>query len=170
MGKLMVMAACLLAGMAAAQPAFAWGAAGHRIIGRLAIRSLPAGLPAFLHAPDVLWQTGELAREPDRWRGAGPTHDEDLNPGHYINVGDDGKIAGVLPLNALPQSRGDYDTAVRAAVRPNINPVTCPIPSLSASNNCAPISATGGSMSRARNSPGRPRRGPGSPPTANCMS
>ena len=37
--------------LAASGPALAWGADGHRMIGELAMRSLPSSLPAFLRTP-----------------------------------------------------------------------------------------------------------------------
>lgn len=95
-------------------PALAWGSSGHRMIGEVAIRSLPADLPAFIRSPTVIWQTGELAREPDRSRGSGNPHDNDRDPGHFLDVADDLTIGGVVPLNVLPRTREDYDTALRA--------------------------------------------------------
>lgn len=56
-----------------------------------------------------------LGPELDRSRDAGKSHDLDLDPGHFADVGDDGKIAGVVALAALPASRRDYDTALRTA-------------------------------------------------------
>ena len=58
---------------------------------------------------------GELSREPDRSRNSGRTHDADRDPGHFIDGGDDGKVAGALPLGALPPTREEYETALRAA-------------------------------------------------------
>ena len=97
-----------------AQPAFAWGASGHRIIGCVAMRALPPGLPAFLRTPDALWQVGEMAREPDRWKSAGGEHDAELNAGHFVDMTEDGKIEGVMPLSDLPATREAYDTTLRA--------------------------------------------------------
>ena len=94
--------------------ALAWGDAGHRMIGQVAIQSLPAGLPAFLYAPDVAADVGELAREPDRSRNAGRVHDKGRDPGHFVDVDDVGKVLGGPSLEALPPTRADYDTALRA--------------------------------------------------------
>jgi hypothetical protein len=58
---------------------------------------------------------GELSREPDRSRGAGKAHDADRDPGHFVDGGDDGRIAGGPLLAALPPTRDDYETALRAA-------------------------------------------------------
>jgi hypothetical protein len=112
-------AAILLAASAGA--AWAWGASGHRIIGRVAIEALPVEIPAFLRSPQAVDAVGELAREPDRSKGAGQPHDADLDPGHYVDLTEDGHI--YLPtgpsLAALPKSRHDYDTAlVKAGIDP----------------------------------------------------
>jgi hypothetical protein len=93
--------------------AFAWGPDGHRMLGEIATRHLPAELPAFLHTDDAVWQIGQLSREPDRSRGAGDPHDADLNPAHFADVSDDQTIGGI-PLNALPPTRADYAAALRA--------------------------------------------------------
>ena len=104
----------LLLGAVAPAPAWAWGATGHRIIGRVALQALPASLPGFLRAPDAIWQVGETAREPDRWRGAGGEHDAELNTGHFIDMTEDGKVEGVMSLSDLPATREAYDTLLRA--------------------------------------------------------
>jgi hypothetical protein len=95
-------------------PAIAWGATGHRIIGELAIRSLPAELPDFVRTAEVARQVGELAREPDRWRGSGPAHDSERDPAHFVDISDDQTILGGPALTALPSTRLDYDTALRS--------------------------------------------------------
>ena len=103
--------ALLIAGVPA--QALAWGPDGHRMLGQIATRNLPADLPAFLHSDEAVWQIGELSREPDRSRNAGNPHDADLNPAHFADVGDDLTIGGV-PLSALPPTRADYAAALRA--------------------------------------------------------
>src|SRR5688572_15077830 len=95
--------------------AFAWGGTGHRMIGELAAKNFPATLPAFLRTPQARSQIGLLSQEPDLSRGAGQPHDWDSDPGHFVDVGDDGTILGGPTLATLPQSRRDYDTALRAA-------------------------------------------------------
>ena len=109
--------AVFAAGIFIATPhgAHAWGATGHRIIGRLAVQSLPADLPAFLHAPAAVVAVGELAREPDRWKDSGRTHDADRDPGHFLDLGDDGRVLGGPALAALPATREGYDSDLRAA-------------------------------------------------------
>jgi hypothetical protein len=97
------------------QSAFAWGSTGHRITGVLAIRNLPASLPDFVRNDDAVWEIGELAREPDRSRASGDPHDKDFDPGHFVDVSDDLKILEGPSLSALPATREEYDTALRAA-------------------------------------------------------
>jgi hypothetical protein len=100
---------CLVAGQA-----LAWGATGHRLIGQEAMMALPAEMPAFLHAPTAAELVGELSREPDRWRDAGKPHDSDRDPGHFLDLGDDGTIFGGPTLTTLPETRAGYDGALRA--------------------------------------------------------
>jgi len=95
--------------------ALAWGDAGHRMIGRLAIEALPTGLPAFLYGPDVAPDVGELSREPDRSRNAGKLHDSGRDPGHFVDVDDQGRVLGGPALDALPPTRADYENALRTA-------------------------------------------------------
>lgn len=104
-----------LAALAAGDRALAWGDTGHRMIGEIAIQSLPASLPAFLRDPDVAADVGELAREPDRWRGAGKVHDNMRDPAHFVDVDDQGRVLGGPALDALPPTRTDFDAALRAA-------------------------------------------------------
>ena len=94
--------------------ALAWGGTGHRIIGEVAVRALPPELPAFLKTPRAAIDVGEYSREPDRGKGAGKAWDSDRDPGHFIDLGDDGRIFGGPSLAALPPTREDYDTALRA--------------------------------------------------------
>ncbi|HEY3890236.1 MAG TPA: S1/P1 Nuclease, partial [Caulobacteraceae bacterium] len=99
----------------AAGQAMAWGSSGHRVIGEAAMQALPAELPPFLRGADSATAVGELSREPDRSRGAGKAHDADRDPGHFVDGGDDGKIGGAVSFAALPPTRDDYETALRAA-------------------------------------------------------
>jgi len=95
--------------------ALAWGSTGHRLIGQVATESLPADLPAFLHTREAVEQIGEMARDPDRSRGAGQPHDADLDPGHFMDLTDDGKTLGGSPLDAMPRDRDDYEVTLHAA-------------------------------------------------------
>jgi hypothetical protein len=105
----------LCAALAGPDSALAWGASGHRLIGELAIRSLPADLPEFLRKAEAARQVAEVAREPDRSKGASAPHDSDANAAHHVNVGDDLKIARGPLLSALPANREGYDAALRTA-------------------------------------------------------
>lgn len=106
-----------LLALAAAAPvqALAWGASGHRIIGQTAVAALPSELPGFLHTPQAIADAGELSREPDRSKAAGKVHDSDRDPGHFLDLSDDGTVLGGPRLDALPPTRADYETALRAA-------------------------------------------------------
>jgi hypothetical protein len=95
--------------------ALAWGSSGHRMIGEAAIQALPTELPPFLRTAASATEVGELSREPDRSRGSGRAHDSDRDPGHFVDGGDNGEIASVVPFTALPQTREDYETTLRAA-------------------------------------------------------
>jgi len=98
-----------------ASHALAWGATGHRLIGQVGAASLPPELPAFLRTPAVVLDIGELAREPDRWRDAGKTHDANRDPAHFVDIDDYGRVLGGPDLSALPATRAGYETALRAA-------------------------------------------------------
>ena len=100
---------------APAGAAYAWGATGHRIIGRLGVETLPDSVPAFVRSAAAAEAVGELAREPDRWRSAGKTHDNFRDGGHFVDVDDAGKVLGGPALAALPVTRTDYETALRLA-------------------------------------------------------
>lgn len=99
--------------VAPAGSALAWGATGHRIIGRLAVEALPDTLPAFLRSAESAEAVGELAREPDRWKDSGRTHDSNRDPAHFVDLGDDGKVFGGPALSNLPETRAAYEAALR---------------------------------------------------------
>jgi hypothetical protein len=105
-----------LAAALAAIPAsaLAWGGTGHRMVGEVAVRALPAEIPAFVRTPQAAIDVGEYSREPDRGKGAGKAWDSDRNPGHFIDLGDDGRVLGGPLLSELPPTREAYDTALRA--------------------------------------------------------
>jgi len=104
--------ACAL--MAMPVPASAWGYLGHHMIGEVAVKNFPAEMPAFLRTPLAVAQISALSQEPDISRGAGQPHDADLDPGHFLDVSDNGTILGGPKLLALPATRQKYDTALRA--------------------------------------------------------
>ena len=86
--------------MAAPSRALAWGTAGHHIINLVAVRTLPAGVPPFLADPQVVFEVEAVGAEPDVLKGAGESWDADNDPGHYVDVNDDGTIAGGIALDA----------------------------------------------------------------------
>lgn len=108
-----VLASAALALVLSPGLALGWGATGHRLIGRLAVEALPASLPAFVRSLAAVEAVGELAREPDRWKGGGRLHDTERDPAHFLDVGDDGLILGGPTLAALPPTREAFETALR---------------------------------------------------------
>ena len=104
----------VLSASLATTSAWAWGSKGHRIVGVLGAKAFPRTVPAFLRTQDAVFQIGELAREPDRSRGAGQPHDGDRDPSHFVDISDDGTVLEGPRLAALPATRQDYDTALRA--------------------------------------------------------
>ena len=113
--SILLAAVALTALGAGAGQAFAWGSTGHRLIGQVATEALPVDLPAFLHTREASDAIGELAREPDRSRGAGQPHDADLDPGHFIDLTDDGKTLGGAPITAMPVNRFEYEVTLHNA-------------------------------------------------------
>jgi hypothetical protein len=109
----MLRAALIAALLALPAQALAWGATGHRIVGVLGVEALPPELPAFVRASAA--DVGELAREPDRSKGAGRIHDSDRDAAHFIDVDDAGLVMGGPPLKSLPPTRAEYEIALRAA-------------------------------------------------------
>ena len=110
-------AVCALAVAAAPAMVSAWGNTGHRLIGVAAVRALPDDLPAFLRPAAAATEVGELAREPDRWKGAGQPHDRERDTAHFVDMLDDGRImvAGGPSIDALPNLKSEYDAALIAA-------------------------------------------------------
>ena len=111
------LAAIAVAALLAATPnlAAAWGASGHRMLGEAAMRALPADIPAFLRTRQAVLDVGELSRELDRSKGAGKIHDSDRNPGHFVDMDEDGRILGGPLMTPLASTRAEYETALRAA-------------------------------------------------------
>jgi hypothetical protein len=110
----LIVLAVLALGAGGASPALAWEDVGHRWIGQLGTATLPSTLPAFLRTPEAIRDIGELAREPDRAKGAGRTHDSDRDPGHFADVDEQLKILGGPPLAHLPLTRAEYEKALQA--------------------------------------------------------
>jgi hypothetical protein len=100
---------------ASSSPASAWGGAGHELVSRAGAQALPPTLPDFVRSAAAIDEITALGPELDRSKDAGRSHDLDRDPGHYTDIGDDGKIAGTVDPAALPVSREAYDTALRGA-------------------------------------------------------
>jgi hypothetical protein len=94
---------------------FAWGFVGHTMINRLAAQNLPDSLPAFVRSPDAIAEIATLGPEEDRIKDAGQSWDDDNDPGHYLDIGDDGTVAGVVRLDALPKDMAAYARALAGA-------------------------------------------------------
>jgi len=65
----------------------AWDYNGHRIVNQLALASLPADFPAWVHEPANAERIAFLAGEPDRWRNTKENlflHDN--GPDHYLDM------------------------------------------------------------------------------------
>lgn len=108
--------ACLCALAVAANPpaAAAWGRAGHMLVSRIGTETLPDAVPAFLRTKQAVDEITLLGPEADNLKGSGRSVDKDEDPGHYVDIGDDGRIMGAVMLAALPPDREAYDTALRA--------------------------------------------------------
>jgi hypothetical protein len=93
---------------------WAWGATGHEWVSGIAIEKLPDSVPSFVGTPEAAAEIAVVGRELDRAKGAGKIHDAGRDPGHYVDLGDDGEVMGVLPLDKLPPTREAYDAELRA--------------------------------------------------------
>ena len=92
----------------------AWGPTGREWVSSIAIEKLPSTLPAFVRTAAAAAEIAVMGRGPDRWMSATPMHDGERDPGHYINVADNGEVMGIVPLGQLPITREEYDTLLRA--------------------------------------------------------
>lgn len=104
----------ILLSAAFTQDCLAWGATGHEWVSGIAIEKLPDTVPAFVRTPEAAAEIAVMGRELDRSKGAGRAHDAERDPGHYVDLADDGSVDGVLPLSQLPVTREEYDTLLRA--------------------------------------------------------
>ena len=93
------------------QSALAWGVQGHTLISRLAAQSFPTDMPAFVRTATGVDEIAALGPEEDRLKGSGGSWDADNDPGHYLDLGDDGTVDGVS-LRALPESMKAYTLAL----------------------------------------------------------
>lgn len=96
-------------------PAVAWGPAGQQLIVRVAFKGLPDTMPDFVRAQGAADQIAVISNEAGNVKGAGNSADRDLGPADYVQLGDDGRVMGVLALAPLPDDREAYDSALRKA-------------------------------------------------------
>ncbi|MFN3513674.1 MAG: S1/P1 Nuclease [Phenylobacterium sp.] len=114
MTRTAALAAVLVVALSPA-PALAWGSHGHRIVGEAAMAALPAEVPAFLRTPRAIADVGELSREQDRTKGAGRVHDHNRDPGHFVDLDEEGRVLGGPLFSPLPPTRAEYEKALQAA-------------------------------------------------------
>lgn len=108
-----VLAACA----ASTAYALAWGGKGHTIVSHVGAQMIAKQhqLPAFLTSPSAVFEIGYLGPEEDRLKGSGTAWDADNDPGHFLDVRDDGTIAGVVRLSDMPPSQEAYERALETA-------------------------------------------------------
>src|SRR5712671_374062 len=92
----------------AGREGWAWGATGHEWISGIAIETLPDSLPGFVRTTEAAAEIAVMGRELDRSKGSGRTHDAERDPGHWVDLSEDGAVMGVLAMDALPVTREDY--------------------------------------------------------------
>jgi hypothetical protein len=101
----------------------AWDYEGHRIVNQLALQSLPADFPAFVHEPAAAERIAFLAGEPDRWRNLPDLPLKQYNAvDHYFDL-EQVTDAG-LDVARLPSMR--YDFAVQYAEGRKAHPENFP--------------------------------------------
>ncbi|HEY5094770.1 MAG TPA: hypothetical protein VII69_06635 [Candidatus Eremiobacteraceae bacterium] len=89
----------------------AWGLKGHMIIGTAAVAHMPSDLPAFMQTKEAKDEIVYLQTEEDRLKigsGSDRAWAREWSTDHYLDVGDDGLVAGVVSLDALPATRDDF--------------------------------------------------------------
>lgn len=116
---LLLASTVLAASGAGTSRAWAWGHTGHVEISYLAASLLPSDMPAFLHTTAAIEEIAQLGPEPDISKTAGTTHDQERDPGHYIDLNDDGSVPGGSLLKAdgtpVTLTREGFDTLLRTA-------------------------------------------------------
>lgn len=91
----------------------AWDSVGHGIVNELALASLPADFPPFVHEPANTARIAFLAGEPDRWSHALDLPIKHYNwPDHYCDL--EMLTDAGLDLQALPSFRYDFVMAFAA--------------------------------------------------------
>jgi len=112
---LLSLSAISVAVLSGISPARAWGTFGHTLISRAGAGSFPESLPAFVRSSAAVEEIAMLGAELDRSKGAGVSHDRDLDPGHYIDIDDRAMIAAIVSLSALPPSRQAFDNELQGS-------------------------------------------------------
>jgi hypothetical protein len=96
-------------------PALPWGSAGHIMVNRIGAERLPASLPAFVRSRQAIDEIASLGPEEDRLKGAGTSWDGDSDQAHFLDIDDNGLVAGVVSLSALPPDMERYAAALAPA-------------------------------------------------------
>lgn len=107
-------ALCAASLLACTTPALAWGPKGHTIVNQLAAEGFAGRMPAFVTAADARFEVGYLGPELDRMKGSGTSWDDDNDPGHFLDLLDNGTVMNAVSLAQLPRDREQYDTLLRA--------------------------------------------------------
>jgi hypothetical protein len=93
----------------------AWGVKGHTMIGQAAMAHLHADLPAFMQSKAAKDEIVYLQAEEDRLK-IGVAQDRawarEWTTDHYLDIGDDGTVGGVVSLDSLPATRDDFIKAL----------------------------------------------------------
>jgi len=116
----------ILAAFAVLVPsARAWDYEGHRIVNEVALASLPADFPAFVHEPANAERIAWLCSEPDRWRSAPDQPARHVNAiDHYIDLEElDEAGLTVAGLSAFRYEFAAQFAAARAAHLANFPPI-----------------------------------------------
>lgn len=129
-----VAAASTLIAVLASQPAWGWGAVGHSLINRLAVRYLPSDVPSFLRDAKAMDIVEYLGPEPDRWRNRAEDElSQTQAADHFIDL--EYAELGEVPCNAgatpppdgcvngkmFPRKRYDFIRSLAAAQAANPN-------------------------------------------------
>ena len=94
--------------------ALAWGAEVHRLVTRLALEDLPAGLPDWLRDADTVTAVAFQANQPDRWRGWDSMTLKHANdPDHFLDA--ELLTEFGLTLETVPPLRREYIRALALA-------------------------------------------------------
>jgi hypothetical protein len=101
--------------LACTSPAFAWGTKGHTIVNHLAAASFAGRMPAFVTQPSSIYEIAYLGPELDTLKDSGESWDDDYDTGHYLDLMDDGTIAGVVRIDAMPKNRQEFNRVLETA-------------------------------------------------------